>query len=173
MQIVQAYEKANMKEILERQSRKREEDNYIIQQIMEEENNKKTRQKELLENDFNERMERLAKVKYNNDQALGLTTESVPASSKFLQQSNVAPPPPPLSTGSFMPSHVSQILCQRPEPAPKVIRENQQNINQQSNTRDVYLAGGFINIDTMYNRDWNEIINHLGHKILPYWTTKA
>lgn len=161
-----------MKEILERQSRKREEDDYILQQITDEENNRKMRQKELLENDFNERMVRLAKVKYNNDQALGLTTESVPTSSKFLQQFS-APPPPPLSTGSFMPSHVSQILCQRPEPSPIVIRENQLSINQQSNIRDVYLAGGFINIDTMYNRDWNEIINHLGHKILPYWTTKA
>jgi len=162
-----------MKEILERQSRKREEENHILQQIMEEENNKKMRQKELIESDFNDRIERLAKMKYNNDQALGLATESVPASSRFLQQSHVAPPPPPLNTGSFMPSHVSQILCQRPEPVPKLIREDQQNISKQSNIRDVHIAGGFINVDTMYNRDWNEIIYHLGHKILPYWTTKA
>ena len=160
-----------MKEILERQSRKREEDSYILQQIIDDENNKKMRQKELLENDFSERMDRLAKMKFNNDQALGLTTESIPAPSRFLQQSNATQPPPPPSTGAFMPSHVSQILCQRPEPAPKFMRENQPSIR--GNIRDEHLAGGFISIDTIYNRDWSEIVTHLGRKISPYWATKA
>lgn len=146
---IREYEKKNLKEIAERQFRKKEDDERQQRKMIEEEAAKQARLKELHDLEKQERLLRKEYTRQTNELMLGQRDEitvSAPKSRSITGSSEVDAS----STASVTaPNHVLTFFSRRPEPLPMdestTMTTDKKQMKHQYQSHSVRLAGGYEN----------------------------